>query len=227
MSAKVALPPGHCAGSSLVRLGSPSGVDPKGGGSSATVAEPAGYCPDVDATADQLGCGVVPQVLQSGVDSEPRSHPLVALRRRIRVQWEPAGKFRGEHERLGAECFAERRASALSPLVMLSEYNDGLRVEHDTSLLMRLGVLLVQLAIVADVHRAPDGQHRLIKVDVRPAKAADLAAAHPSGHLDPDERPPVGVQRPGPPDKLSSLFGSRRLWVGMRHRWLVCPLRNV
>src|SRR5215213_7051727 len=110
---------------------------------------------------------------------------------------------------------------------MLSEYGGGLRIEHYTPLLMSLGVLLVQLPVIAYVHRATNGKHLVVEVYMRPAKPAHFAAAHSCGHFDPHERAPVGVQGPRACHEPSSLFRAWRLRVGVRHRWLVCLLGNV
>jgi hypothetical protein len=69
---------------------------------------------------------------------------------------------------------------------------NGVGVQHDSTVTLVLGVLLPRLlAVLAD--RSLNVKDAVGQVDVTPASATEFSAPVPGHHREPDERAPVGV----------------------------------
>src|SRR5262245_58251531 len=79
------------------------------------------------------------------------------------------------------------------PLEVLSQEVDGLIVEDDPAMLMRLGVLLDPVSVNVEPDRAVETHDLPVQVDVLPVQSAHLAPSSTDCGSDPDERSPIRV----------------------------------
>jgi hypothetical protein len=68
--------------------------------------------------------------------------------------------------------------------------------------------------MLVEVDGTANGDHEVVKVNLRPAEAADLAAAGTGGYVS-RERTPGRVNWPGALDEPSCLFSCRRPGIGV------------
>jgi hypothetical protein len=203
----------------LVGFGDPRGVDLERGGAAAGVAEAAGDGADVDAGGDELGGGVVAQLVQGGVDTQPGGEVVVPLGHRGRLQRRSTIGRCGEEVCVGRQLQAEGGGALLAAGAVLGQDGHGLGVEGDVATLVGLGVLFPGVrAVLGDA--VLQRQDCACLVDVGPAQAAQLTAAGAGGHGQPDQRTEVGVL-PGIGHDARGLVGRGRPRVGWGSgRWL-------
>jgi hypothetical protein len=100
-------------------------VDAKRHGAAAAVAEPAGHSTQVDSGRDQLGCVVVPQIVQATVHAGLGREALKLVRHRVgqpRVLAEPVA---AEHVGIVAELPAKLLGELLAAAPTLGEHLHG------------------------------------------------------------------------------------------------------
>ena len=140
---------GDRAGGALVGLRAPGAVDAEGRHSPAAVAQAAGHGADVDASGDQLGGGVVAQILDVHVPTEAGAHPRVPLGDRARGQpGRPRGVTR-EQIAVLREIETDCGQLGFQGRSVRPQQRHRRRIERDLPTLMSLGVLLQRLGASA------------------------------------------------------------------------------
>lgn len=201
----------------LVRLRQPGCVHPEGRCPTAAMTKPAGDRPYVNASVYQLGCRVVPQCVNVAVDAEPGCEPAVPLSNGVGSVATAVVRFGGEDVIGSVGVSAELRQAVKVPTAQLTQHFDRLGVESHPPLLVRLGVLLPQLAVFVQVGAAPQRQHTGVQVEMLPAQRTQFTAPGARRHGKPDQRAPVRVT----PRFIDDARGFGRVWrlrVGVRRR---------
>lgn len=133
----------------------------------------------VDSSAQELGRRVVPEPADCRVDPHAIDHLLIPLDNRIRRNEGAAVRDIGEDVCILGKLSSERNCSLGATLVVRAEHGDSLVVDDNASLLMRLRILLDQVAEGVLAYSALDLDDASGEVDPVPPQRAKLSASAP------------------------------------------------
>jgi hypothetical protein len=205
------LSPDHIGGATI-GCRNERGIHPQGGRTAAAVPQATGDGAQIDPGGKQLRGGVVAESVQARRHADLLGKPAEPLRYRIRQHRRTTAGLRAKHIGADGQAHTGEPGDLLAALPVGSEQIHGRVIEGDAAGLVGLSVLLLALFAALDV-AALDQQLARIQVDVEPAQRAQLTAAHPGGHRQPQQRPESRPYHPQTCGKVERFHQTLKRWL--------------